>query len=321
MADFNKEYRYELVEGWAKLPQDWPLKEVPGIYVNKEDRVFLMLRGSPPIVEMDLDGNNLGGWGMETFSRPHGMVSDEKYIYCTDDATHAVYIFNHQKQLIKTLGAPGRPSDTGCINKNYKTVQRSAGPFNHPTHVSLTSDGSLFVTDGYGNARVHKFSPTFELEYSWGEPGSEPGHFNLPHSIVIDDRDIVYVADRENNRMQLFTTKGDLLGIWEDLIRPIGLAIGPDGLIYVGEGKRTSQFDASPSRISIYTPEGKRLARLEDPAAPGEATLKTPGGSAPCYRSIHSISVDSHGDIYVTEVGQNQPAGYVGIKKYRRVFS
>jgi len=157
-------------------------------------------------------------------------------------------------------------------------------PFNQPTGVALSSSGEIFVSDGYGNCKVHKFSPDGELLLSWGEPGTGPGQFMLCHSIYVDRKDRVWVGDRENSRIQIFTAQGKFLREWRDVWRPTNVCMDKDDTVYVSELDR---------RVSIFTIKGKLLARWDSPGGDDKtAVLVAP----------HGIAVDSRGDIYVSEV-------------------
>ena len=159
--------------------------------------------------------------------------------------------------------------------------------------------GELYGSDGYGNARVHKYTADGKLLFSWGTSGIDPGEFNLPHSVCIDANGLIYVADRENHRIQIFNAEGKLETIWYNLHRPCGLHIdtGDPQLIYVGG--LAPQFSFSEDYpnlgpcVGVYSPEGKRLARLGDPHW-GE----TPGR----FIAPHGIASDSKGNLYVGEV-------------------
>lgn len=312
------DYQYHLEKNWGRFPKAWKLSSVPGIYVDSRDYVYIMCRSNPPIIVTDIEGNVIDSWGEGILDRPHGMFIDEKNrIFCVDGEVHVAYVFQENKEILMTLGVKGRKSDTGALGKDFRTIKRSAGPFNYPTHLTAAADGVMYATDGYGNARIHRFSPDGEYEFSWGEPGTEPGQFQLPHCIVISEENILYVADRHNNRIQLFTPEGKFLDMWTDVIRPAGLCIR-DGLLYVGECKQTLTFDDAPSRISIFTLAGRLISRLENPDAL-DTIDKTSILPNELYRCVHSISVDSEGSIYVTEVGQNHPDDYLAIRKYRRI--
>ncbi len=127
-------------------------------------------------------------------------------------------------ELLHTLGTPDQPSDTGYAlppgSSALDTIARGAGPFNRPTRLSVSQDGELYVSDGYGNLRVHRFSARGELLQSWGEPGTGPGEFNLPHSVWSHSDGRVFVCDRENNRVQTFGPQGEYLEEWTNLNRP-----------------------------------------------------------------------------------------------------
>lgn len=313
------DYQYELEKGWGKFPGTWKLNSVPGIYVDSRDHIYIMCRSNPPIIVTDKAGNVIDTWGEGILDRPHGMFIDRHdRIYCVDGEVHVAYVFDQNKNILMTLGNTGIKTDTGAVGKDFRTIKKSAGPFNYPTHLTVAADGSMYATDGYGNARIHKFSPEGNYEFSWGEPGTGPGQFQLPHCIVISDDDILYVADRHNDRIQLFTPEGKFLGMWTDVIRPAGLCIGRDGLLYVGECKQTLTFDDSPSRISIFTLDGQLLSRLENPDSL-DTIDKQSILPDELYRCVHSISVDSEGSIYMTEVGQKHPEHYLAIRKYKKI--
>src|SRR5947209_2532895 len=121
-------------------------------------------------------------------------------------------VHEHWEQL--TLGTSGRAADTGAVGHDFRTIRRIGPPFNLPTNLALAPGGELYVADGYGNARIHKFSADGRLLFSWGEPGSGRGQFHLPHGIAVGREGTVYVADRENSRIQLFSPAGDFLAEW-----------------------------------------------------------------------------------------------------------
>jgi DNA-binding beta-propeller fold protein YncE len=192
-----------------------------------------------------------------------------------------------------TLGSKGQPSDTGYVSDSFSfnffwslsTIARSGPPFNSPTGVSVSSSSEIYISDGYGNARVHKFSPDGKLLLSWGEPGYAPGQFRLPHFILVDKKDRVWVVDRENSRIQIFDAAGKFITQWTDLIRPTDLFIDNNDTVYVSE---------LCERISIFTNDGKLLARWSNE--------KGKDFDKALFVSCHTIAVDSRGDLYVGEV-------------------
>src|SRR5262249_5651506 len=160
-----------------------------------------------------------------------------------DDGNHTVRKFTPQGELLLTLGTAGVPSDTGYVGPQpgisgstlLGTIKRGGPPFNCPTNLAFAPNGEFYVSDGYGNARVHRFTPDGTLLQSWGEPGAEPGQFNLPHGIAVHPDQRVFVADRENDRIQIFSPDGGFLDQWLDVQRPTQLLIGADGVVHVAE--------------------------------------------------------------------------------------
>lgn len=289
----------------------WNVKEVAGLGVDERDQVYLLTRVQPPVIVMSKDGRVLDWFGNQVFIRPHGMyLNTDGSVLGVDDGGHAVYRFNPQHELVQVIGTRGVPSDTGCVNKDYRTIQHSAGPFNYPTRLTRDSDGMIYVTDGYGNARVHKFDPKGNLIMSWGEPGDAPGCFNLPHGIAIDKNGLLYVADRQNHRIQRFDTNGKFIDQWTGLHRPSDVWIDKDDNVFVAECKRSSVFSDKPSRISIFNMDGELKARLG-----GNDFYELSQGS----HCAHGMVVDSEGSLYIGEVGKNLPDSFFGVKKYRRV--
>src|SRR5271168_3996907 len=142
----------------------------------------------------------------------------------------------------------------------------SGEPFHRCTHTALSPKGEIYVSDGYGNARVHKYTPDGKLLKSWGEPGSDPGQFNIVHNISTDADGWVYVADRENHRVQVFDGNGKYEAQWNNLHRPCALCRSPQGLFYIGELgpflAPTLNFPNLGPRLVVLDAQGKVLARL-----------------------------------------------------------
>ena len=284
--------------------------QIAGIGSDKNDRIYLLTRSHPAILVLNKHGQLLYAWDDQCFVRPHGIhIIENEAIIVVDDAAHAAYQFNPELKLVRVFGTPGIPSNTGCINKDYRTIKQASGPFNYPTNVTSDDAGKLYFSDGYGNARIHAFSAEGCLEYSFGQPGSIPGCFQLPHDVFFHEG-ILYVADRQNNRIQLFDNQGSLIDIWDNLFRPAGICLGPDGYFYVAECSHCTTFDARPSRITILSASGQLIDRLD-------SGLNDEIGSS--YHTAHGITVDSEGSIYIGEVGKNYPARYVGAQKYRKI--
>src|SRR5215471_11507053 len=240
-------YTYEVVENWAKLPAGWGFKEVAAVGVDANDNVYAFNRGEHPMMVFDRHGNFLRSWGEGIFLRAHGITaSPDDTFFCTDDGDHTVRKCTLEGKVLFTLGMSGKPAPF-----------MSGEPFNRCTHVAIDPrNGDFYVSDGYCNARVHKYSPDGKLLFSWGESGTDPGQFNIVHNIATDSAGWVYVADRENHRIQVFEangigprislydTKGNLLArlgnkpegeALGQFIAPHGICIDSRGDIYLGE--------------------------------------------------------------------------------------
>ena len=152
---------YAVVQGWEQLPKGYVHRDVAGVAVDGEDRVYLICRGDHPVLVYDQRGNFLRSWGEGEFTaRTHGIsVGPNGTIFCTDDGNHTVRQFTPEGKLLMTLGVMNTPSDTGYDGKNLMTITRGGGPFNRPTNIAVGPKGDLYVSDGYGNCRVHQFSP------------------------------------------------------------------------------------------------------------------------------------------------------------------
>ena len=280
-------YTYRVNEDWARLPDNVEMKPA-AVAVGPQDRVYCFNRvAEHPVVIFDRDGNFLGSWGANLFRFPHAIRFDAQgFVWLTDGHHQQFMKFTADGKLVQTIGEKGHRSDTGVPADDFssaawKKVTHGGGPFNLPTDVAFAPDGSMFMSDGYGNARVHKFSADARYLFSWGEPGKDPGQFNLPHGVWIDRRGRLLVADRENDRVQIFDLNGKLLEVWRtELIGPAFFYVDADDIVYVAEH--------NGGMISILTLDGERLARWGDPI----------------HRSCHGIWGDSRGDIYVVQPGE-----------------
>src|SRR6516164_7233266 len=155
---------YRPVEGWGRLPEGWSFVEATSVAVDAKDNVHVFNRGEHPVIVFDREGRFLKSWGEGLFVRAHGLfIGPDDAVYCTDDLDHTVRKFTPDGRLLLTLGTSGRPSDTGATSIDYRTI-RHAGPlFHFPTNLAISPEGDLYISDGYGNARVHKFSPDGRL--------------------------------------------------------------------------------------------------------------------------------------------------------------
>ena len=283
------EYTYELIESWAKLPSGESFAMVSAVATDSQHRVYAFQRKDPPIVIFDRQGNFLSSWGNGSFLYAHGIYIENDIIYLTDRDSSVCITYTLDGKPIQMLGRHGVHSDTGCENPG-DLVPRAAGPFNYPSEMVPAPSGDLYVTDGYRNARIHRFSGQGELKQSWGEPGKTgPSQFHLPHSLIVTKDERIIVCDRENHRIQVFDLNGEFLSMWNDIQRPMDISADRDGNFVVSEGS----VEGSSSRISVLAPDGTVLSRFD-------------------CRGGHGSWVDHHGDIYV-----GVPDG-VGVDKYVR---
>ena len=264
--------KYQVVPGWGFGPQGREIGGVvTGVAVDSQDRVYVSCRHPSAVLVYDQEGRFLALWGQETLDNPHLLwISQDDFIYCASSDDHTIQKFTTAGVLVQTWGTPGQPGPPGM-------------PFNLPTKAVLAPSGEMFVSDGYGQFRVHRFSSDGRYLHSWGEEGTGPGQFALPHTLWVDRLGRVLVADRENNRIQIFDAQGTFLDEWTDVEMPQDLFIDAEDTVYVTEG---------PQRVSLFSLEGELLARWgEQGHGPGQFA------NAP-----HGVCVDSHGAIYVTEV-------------------
>lgn len=299
---------FELVENWEKRPKGYEFRDASGVAVDSRDRLYVLTRLQARVLVYEPDGSFVRSFaeGLVT-DRSHAItVGPDDMVYIADDGDHTVRKFTPEGKLLLTLGTSGVGSDVK-IDRSLPTlydrlgsITRSGPPFNRPTGVALGPDGDIYVSDGYGNARVHQFTGDGELVRSWGEPGSGPGEFRLPHAIWIDNGRI-YLADRENDRIQIFSMTGDFIDQWTHVQRPTDICIDASGNVFVSElawlqGQRSFLNGVADrtkhGRVSVFDTQGNLLLRL------GGADSFAPGN----FWAPHALCFDSRGDLYVAEV-------------------
>ena len=254
------DYRYEVVPSFGELPPGMEWGITYRVAVDSKNRVYVTQRGSPPVLVFDSDGIFVAGWGEEFLADPHGIyITPYDEVFITDRDAHEVLKFTVNGEYVFGMGSRG--------------IASFQAPFNHPADVAVSAKGEIYVADGYGNSCVHRFSAEGRLINSWGSPGDQPGEFSTPHGIWIDEENKVYVADRENSRVQVFDAEGNCLKEWRDLYHPMGIWADGDGAFIV--------TDQVP-RFTILDSQGTVLSRGKAP----DAGL--------------GVSGDSKGNLYLT---------------------
>lgn len=282
-------FQYNFVENWHTLPDGIKLLECPGVVVDNDDRVFVLTRGEHPIIVFDRDGNYIRSFGEGHFSetRTHGLYySDaDDSILAADDGLHTIQKFSTAGEKLMEIG-----------ERNHPAPKWSGQPFNRPTSAAIRpANGDIYISDGYGNSRVHVYTSSGDYKFSWGEPGIDAGQFMKPHNIAIDENDRVYVVDREAHRVQIFDADGNFKTMWNNIHRPDSMVLWQDH-VYIGELNGVGAVDEAPGlghRVTIYDLDGNRVALFgakEEGEGPGQ------------FVAPHGIAVDSRGDIYVAEV-------------------
>jgi DNA-binding beta-propeller fold protein YncE len=266
---------YHPVEGWAKLPEGWNFGECSGVAVDKNDNVWVFNRGPHPVIEFDRSGKMLRAWTEVPVKSAHGIrVDPDGNIWLIDVAGHKVLKMSQDGRLLMVIGAVGdAPGDL-----------TSPAAFNRPTNVAFAPDGNFFITDGYVNSRVAKFSKGGDYIKQWGAKGTGDSEFNIVHDVVIDSQGRLYIADRENWRIQIFDQEGRFLGKWTNIGAAWGLAyVAGENAIYTTDGRN--------DRVFKLNMEGQVIG-----------TLGSHGKTAGKFHYPHSIAVDSTGAIYVAEI-------------------
>jgi len=304
-------FAYEQDDDWAKIPPGYEFPEAAGVAVDNNDNLFVFNRGPHPVMVFDKNGAFVRSFGEETFTaRAHGIhLSPDGFCYLIDDSQHAVHKFDMSGKLVWVLGEAGKPAP-----------KWSGQPFNRPTHVGVSpKSGDIFVTDGYGNSRIHRYAPDGKHLLSWGDVGTEPGEFCNPHNVIVDEDDYVYVCDRENNRVQVFDNQGKLQTIWHDIYKADGMCRDKTGTFYIGELVGHHDTNTLGHRISIHAKDGTRLARLGS---------KVQGDGPGEFNAIHGCAVDSQNNLYLAEVSytmrgrrEDPPRTYKGLRRLKRVAS
>jgi hypothetical protein len=297
---------YRTVENWAKLPEGRTWGQVISADIDRDGKSIWVVErcggtscansNLAPVLKFDASGNLVKSFGAGMIVRPHGLFIDKKNnVWVTDgDAENGkgdqVFEFNQDGKVLLTLGKAGVAGD---------------GPdtFNKPSDVLIAPNGDIFVADGHGpgsNARIVKFSPDGKFIKAWGKEGAGPGEFNNPHSLAMDSKGRLFVADRGNSRVQIFDQDGKFLEEWKQFGRPSGVFIDKHDILYVADSESNMSRNPGVRRgIRIGSvKDGKVTAFIPDPVLnPGQGLEPTNGTAA------EGVAADDAGNVYGAEVG------------------
>jgi DNA-binding beta-propeller fold protein YncE len=268
------ELHYQSIRNFLKLPPQISIGPDPGITVNSKGHIFLFNRGDYPLLEFDANGNYLRKitYGTWDFVFAHSLrVDSEDNIWAVDEGINQVVKLSPEGKVLLVLGNKADIVDTPPPGEPLSKLTRL---FNRPTDVAFGPSGDIFVSDGYGNARVVKYDKNGKFQKVWGRLGTAPGEFHTPHSIVVDAKGLVYVADRVNKRIQVFDSDGNFMTKWDRIgsstgLTPTALCItpGPDQVIFMTDGgvNRILKLDLNGNVLGALGKPGTALGQFADP--------------------------------------------------------
>ena len=256
-----------LVENFLHFPATYVMGEVIGVAVNSKGHIFLLNRGYHPLLEFNADGTFVRsmGEGSALFEGAHTVRFDpQDNMWYIDAASNMVIKFDTEGRTVEVLGQ--RPEPWTWLTHVIEHAVPGSAAFYQPTDVTWGADGSVFVSDGYGNSRVAKFSKEGNFVKAWGERGTAQGDFNTPHSIVIDKNQTLYVADRGNSRIQVFDTDGNFKAVWNNLPGPpwsFCITPGPTQVIYVGSVGKIYKIDLTGKVLGQFGHTGRTPGTMD----------------------------------------------------------
>ena len=292
---------------WTVRTADHPWAQTPDATAGDNGLVYLLSREPGAIQVFDAKtGAYVRGFGENVISpRPHGLTfGRDGLLYVADSPHHVVRVFTVDGAQVAVVGTPHQPSASGAdydieINFQWRSVRRGAPPFNRPAKVASTVDGGLLVADGYANARLHRFTADHRLVASWGEPGTGLGQFNNVHSVAALADGRVLAADREGDRLQVFSADGDFLDVWTQFRRPTAIIEDAHGRILATElGRAAGERTARRGVVPAAEPAAVRVVD-------GSGNLLYYGTSfddGPTFAGPHSISLAPDGTVYVADL-------------------
>ena len=304
---------YDVDPAWPHYPEHVSKKGwVSGLAVDDQDQVWFFKKGPDPVQVYTADGKFVRTWGKDNFVNPHQLrIDHEGNIWVTDFGLHIVQKYTPEGKLLMTLGVRGEKG-------------QDETHFNMPTDMAITRSGDIFVTDGYGNRRIVHLDKNGKFIKAWGEYGSQPGQFILPHAIVVDSQGKLYVADRNSGRIQIFNQEGNFLDQWSGLLMPWGLSVTADDHLWIcGSSphwwKRHGKYPEYKDQLFLKLANDGHVKSLwtiplgdigEDKNNPKVSQLK-PGQAV----GVHCIAQDSKGNVYVGDIYGERAQKFIPITK------
>lgn len=283
---------YVVDPAWPERRKDVVWGPMSSVAVDARDNVWVLSRTNPFVQVYQADGKFLQSWGGGLLVSPHMFCLDHQgNIWVADTGNQVVVECSPEGKVLRTLGTPG---EAGCDERH----------FDRPTDVVVTAQGDVFVSDGYGNARVVHFDRRGKFVKAWGKLGTRAGEFNLPHAIASDSRGRLYVADRNNARIQVFDQKGKFLDQWRNIVVPCAFWMTKaDELWVCGTSPMTWRrednvlgYPPKDQLLLKFNTSGKLLQLWSVPK--GEDGQEQPGD----LNWAHGLAADSKGNLYVVDV-------------------
>lgn len=287
---------YEVEPGWPSGHDEsahgaWG--EMSAVDVDRDGQIWTLNRGPVPVQVYDAGGALVRAWGEGQFRKPHGLgLAPDGTVWIADAGAHTVSQFTPEGRRLRTLGVEGQPGDDDAH-------------FDQPTDVAIARDGTLYVSDGYGNNRVLVFDPDGRHRATWGGEGTAPGQFRLPHALALDSAGRLYVADRSNVRVQVFAPDGTVLAEWRNLIVPWDLFVTADDRVYVcgSSPTRWPRGARTQAGVPLGIPPRDQLLLRFDPDGRVEELWTFPVGSRPGLLDwVHGLAVDRLGSLYLGDI-------------------
>jgi len=277
---------------WPEKPASFEWAQMPGITLDNQDQVYIFTRSSPAVQVYKTDGTFVRAWDSGDPSGAHFIrIGPEGNIWTANITDHVIRKHSPDGKLLLTIGQAGVAGD-------------DKGHFDKPTDMAILPSGDIFVSDGYGNRRIVHFDANGRYINEWGQEGNQPGQFALPHSIVADSKERLYVADRENARIQVFDTSGRLLAVWENIVTPWGLWLTNKQELWVC-GSACFKKEGTDEHI-VLPPQDQMLMKLNLKGKVLQqiplAKTKEPPGEPGELDWVHGIAADSKGNLYLGDI-------------------